>query len=47
MSANAIATVVGGRKATVLDEIRALVRDGVLVQGQGGLTLVARGVPER
>lgn len=39
LSANAIATTVGGRKAAVLDEVRALVRDGLLVPTEGGLTL--------
>ena len=39
MSANAIASAVGGRKVTVLEEVRALVREGVLVQGDGGLIL--------
>ena len=31
LSATAIATTVGGRKAAVLEEVRALVREGVLV----------------
>jgi hypothetical protein len=38
-SANTIATTVGGRKVTVLDEVRALVRDGLLVPTKGGFTV--------
>ena len=37
LSANAIATTVGGRKAAVLEEVRALVREGVLVLTEAGL----------
>jgi hypothetical protein len=37
LSANAIATTVGGRKAAVLEEVRALVREGVLVSTEVGL----------
>jgi hypothetical protein len=36
LSANAIAAAVGGRKAVVLEEVRALVQEGALVAVEGG-----------
>ena len=39
MSANRIAAAVGGRKATVLEEVRAMVQDGLLVVTDDGLVV--------
>jgi excisionase family DNA binding protein len=42
LNANTIATTVGGRKAVVLDEVRALVREGMLVPVEGGMFVARR-----
>ncbi len=36
LSANAIVTAVSGRKTDVLQEVRGLVRDGLLVRAESG-----------